>query len=80
MLNSIDIKPLSTSTINRRLNSLRSFYSWATEINRMHHNPMKDIQDLKSADEDSETIMWLKEEEFEDLLYLIRKKPYKVGE
>lgn len=71
------MKPLATSTINRRLNSLRSFYSWVTKINKLHQNPMKDIQDLKSADEDSETIMWLKEEEFEDLLCLIRKKPVK---
>ena len=41
----------------------------------MQHNPMQDIQDLKSADEDSEKIMWLTEDEFEDLLYIIRKKP-----
>jgi site-specific recombinase XerD len=38
---------------------------------------MQEIQDLKSADEDSEKIMWLTEDEFEDLLYIIRKKPVK---
>jgi len=77
MLNPINVKPLAISTINRRLNSLRSFYSWATKTNQLQQNPMSDIQDLKSADEDSEKIMWLTEEEFENLLYIIRKKPVK---
>lgn len=35
---------------------------------------MLDIQDLKSADEDSEKIMCLTKGEFENLLYIIRKK------
>lgn len=75
MVNSTDIKPLATSTINRRLNSLRSYYSWATNNNKLQHNPMREIQDLQSADEDYEKILWLTEEEFENLLHLIRKKP-----
>lgn len=75
MVNSTDLKPLAISTINRRLNSLRSYYSWATNNNKLQHNPMREIQDLKSVDEDYEKILWLTEEEFEDLLHLIRKKP-----
>ena len=43
----------------------------------LQQNPMIDIQDLKSADEASERIMWLTEEEFGDLLHIIRKKPVK---
>lgn len=77
MLNTTDIKPLATTTINRRLNSLRSFYAWATKNKKLNDNPMQEIQDLKTADEESETIMWLTEDEFEDLLYIIRKKPVK---
>ncbi|WP_102273670.1 tyrosine-type recombinase/integrase [Cytobacillus massiliigabonensis] len=77
MLHPIDIKPVAISTINRRLNSLRSFYTWAAKNNKLQHNPMNDIQDLKTADEDNEKIMWLTEEEFENLLYIIRKKPVK---
>lgn len=73
MLNPTDTKALAISTINRRINSLRSFYSWAN----LNHNPMKDIQDLKTADEDNEKIMWLTEEEFESLLHILRKKPVK---
>ncbi|KOR92064.1 tyrosine-type recombinase/integrase [Geobacillus stearothermophilus] len=75
MLNPAEGKPLAISTINRRLNSLRSFYAWAVEHHKIEQNPMKDIQDLKSADEDNEKIMWLTEEEFEDLLHRMRKKP-----
>ncbi|WP_077210390.1 tyrosine-type recombinase/integrase [Bacillus dakarensis] len=75
MLNPTDLKPLATSTINRRLNALRSFYNWATKKQILQHNPMQDIQDLKSADDDSEKIMWLTEDEFEEFLYIIRKKP-----
>lgn len=77
MLSPAGLKPLATSTINRRLNSLRSFYSWATKNKRLQYNPMQDIRDLKSADEDSEKIMWLTEDEFGDLLHRIRKKPVK---
>lgn len=77
MVNPANIKPLAITTINRRLNSLRSFYSWATKNKKLQHNPMQDIQDLKTADEDYEKVMWLTEEEFENLLTLIRKKPVK---
>lgn len=75
MLKPIDIQPLAISTINRRLNSLRNFYSWAVKYKGLQQNPMQDIQDIKSADEDHEKIMWLTEEEFADLLNLLRKKP-----
>ena len=71
MLNPTEVKPLAVSTINRRLNSLRSFYAWAVKNEMLQHNPMIDIQDLKSADEDSEKIMWLTEEEFGDLLHIM---------
>ena len=77
MLNPEEIKPIAITTINRRLNSLRSFYTWATKNKKLQNNPMQDIQDLKSVDEDNEKIMWLTEEEFEILLYIIRKKPIK---
>lgn len=77
MLNPTDVKPLAVSTINRRLNSLRSYYAWAVKNEMLQQNPMIDIQDLKSADEESEKIMWLTEEEFGDLLHMIRKKPVK---
>jgi site-specific recombinase XerD len=63
MLNPMVMKPLATSTINRRLNSLRSFYAWATKNKKLQHNPMQEIQELKSADEDSEMIMWLTEDD-----------------
>ena len=42
---------------------------------KFQHDPMEGIEDLKSADEDHETIMWLTEEEFEDLLIRMRKIP-----
>ncbi|SER92692.1 integrase/recombinase XerC [Gracilibacillus ureilyticus] len=77
MLNPTDIKPLSVPTINRRINSLRSYYSWATLNGKLQHDPMKNIKELKSADEESEKIMWLTEDEFEDLLQIMRKKPIK---
>jgi site-specific recombinase XerD len=77
MLNPTNIKPLAVTTINRRLNSLRSYYSWAIKEKILQHNPMADIEDLKSADEVSERIMWLTEGEFEDLLLIIRSKPVK---
>lgn len=77
MLIPADQKPLKTLTVNRRLNSSRSFYSWATSHNKLQHNPMQNIQDLKSVDEDSEKIMWLTEVELEELLHIIRKKPVK---
>ncbi|MEW9674085.1 tyrosine-type recombinase/integrase [Ammoniphilus sp. 3BR4] len=70
-------QPLANATINRRLNSLRSFYDWALRNKKVKHNPMRDIEDLKSADEDHEKIMWLTEEEFEDLLNRMRKTPVK---
>jgi site-specific recombinase XerD len=75
MLHPNDGKPLAITTINRRLNSLRSFYSWAQKSRKLQHNPMEEINDLKSADEDHEKIMWLTEEEFEDLLQRVRKTP-----
>jgi site-specific recombinase XerD len=68
-------KPLAVSTINRRLNALRSFYSWGRRNKEFHYNPMDGIEDLKSADEDHENIIWLTEEEFEDLLIRMRKTP-----
>ena len=77
MLNNSHIKPLAISTINRRLNALRGFYNWAVKNKKIQSNPMQEIQDLKSADEDHEKIMWLTEDEFENLLYIIRKKPVK---
>jgi site-specific recombinase XerD len=77
MLHPNDGKPLAITTINRRLNALRSFYSWAQKNKKLQHNPMEEIQDIKSADEDQEKIMWLTEEEFEDLLNRVRKTPVK---
>ncbi|MEH6908916.1 tyrosine-type recombinase/integrase [Neobacillus drentensis] len=77
MLNPLEGRPLAITTINRRLNALRSFYSWAVKHKKLQHNPMEEIQDIKSADEDSEKIMWLTEEEFEDLLNRVRKTPVK---
>jgi site-specific recombinase XerD len=71
------MKPLSVATINRRINSLRSFYYWTTLSGKLKQNPMQNIKDLKSADDDSEKIMWLTEDEFEDLLQILRKKPVK---
>ena len=75
MLTPTEGTALAVSTINRRLNSLRSYYAWAVKNNRLQQNPMLDIRDLKSADDDSEKIMWLTEDEFEELLHIIRKKP-----
>lgn len=72
-----DGKSLAVTTINRRLNALRSFYKWARRNNKISYNPMEEIEDLKSADEDHETIMWLTEEEFEDLLNRVRKTTVK---
>lgn len=77
MLNPSEMKPLSVATINRRINSLRSFYYWTTLSGKLKQNPMQNIKDLKSADDDSEKIMWLTEDEFEDLLQILRKKPVK---
>ncbi|WP_338473413.1 tyrosine-type recombinase/integrase (plasmid) [Niallia sp. XMNu-256] len=70
-------KALAVSTINRRLNSLRNYYTWEVRNNTLQSNPMLDIQALKSADEESESIMWLTEDEFEELLLILRKKPVK---
>lgn len=44
---------------------------------KLQHNPMTNIKDLKSGNEDSEKIMWLTEDEFGDLLHVLRKKPIK---
>lgn len=38
MLNPNDGKPLAITTINRRLNALRSFYSWAQKNQKLQHN------------------------------------------
>ncbi|MCM2534328.1 tyrosine-type recombinase/integrase [Neobacillus pocheonensis] len=77
LVNPQEGKPLAITTINRRLNALRSFYSWAVKNKKLQHNPMVEIKNVKSADEDSEKIMWLTEEEFEDLLNRVRKTPVK---
>lgn len=77
MLNPLEMKPLSVAMINRRINSIRSFYYWTTLSGKLKQNPMQNIKDLKSADDDSEKIMWLTEDEFEDLLQILRKKPVK---
>jgi len=75
MLHPVEGKPFATSTINRRLNALRNFYRWAVKEGYIEQNPMNSISDLKTVDEDQETIMWLTEEEFEDLLHRMRKMP-----
>ncbi|WP_342043282.1 tyrosine-type recombinase/integrase [Bacillus sp. OTU2372] len=77
LLHTQEGKPLAITSINRRLNALRSFYSWAVKYQKLQHNPMVEIKNVKSADEDSEKIMWLTEEEFEDLLNRVRKTPVK---
>lgn len=74
-LNPTHTKPLAITTINRRLNALRSYYNWANQTNKLQHNPMRDIQEIKSADEEHEKIMWLTEDEFGTLLQIVRKKP-----
>jgi len=78
MLNPREGKALSVSTINRRLNTLRSYFSWAEREQYIKVNPMTDIKDLKVADEEYEKIMWLKEKEFEALLERMRKYPVKT--
>ncbi|MGX5439982.1 tyrosine-type recombinase/integrase [Bacillus thuringiensis] len=78
MLNPREGKALSVSTINRRLNTLRSYFSWAEREEYIKVNPMTDIKDLKVADEEYEKIMWLTEKEFEDLLERMRKYPVKT--
>ncbi|MGH1277315.1 tyrosine-type recombinase/integrase [Bacillus cereus] len=78
MLNPKEGKALSVSTINRRLNTLRSYFSWAEREKYIKVNPMTDIKGLKMADEEHEKIMWLTEKEFEDLLERIRKYPVKT--
>jgi site-specific recombinase XerD len=77
MLDPSNGESLSVSTINRRLNSLRSFYNWAVKEKFILMNPIDDIRDLRTADEEHENIMWLTEEEFENLLERIRKSPVK---
>ncbi|EEM07731.1 tyrosine-type recombinase/integrase [Bacillus pseudomycoides] len=78
MLNPREGKTLSVSTINRRLNTLRSYFSWAEREQYIKVNPMRDIKDLKVADEEYEKIMWLTEKEFEALLDRMRKYPVKT--
>ncbi|MCU5110920.1 tyrosine-type recombinase/integrase [Bacillus wiedmannii] len=78
MLNPKEGKALSVSTINRRLNTLRSYFSWAEREKYIKVNPMIDIKGLKMADEEHEKIMWLTEKEFEDLLGRMRKYPVKT--
>lgn len=78
MLNPREGKALSVSTINRRLNTLRSYFSWADREQYIKVNPMTDIKDLKVADEEYEKIMWLTEKEFEALLERMRKYPVKT--
>ncbi|EJV87827.1 tyrosine-type recombinase/integrase [Bacillus cereus] len=78
MLNPKEGKALSVSTINRRLNTLRSYFSWAEREKYIKVNPMTDIKGLKMADEEHEKIMWLTEKEFEDLLERMRKYPVKT--
>ncbi|AZJ20082.1 integrase [Bacillus wiedmannii bv. thuringiensis] len=78
MLNPKEGKALSVSTINRRLNTLRSYFSWAEREKYIKVNPMTDIKGLKMADEEHEKIMWLTEKEFEDLLERIRNYPVKT--
>ncbi|QWH88399.1 integrase [Bacillus toyonensis] len=78
MLNPREGKVLSVSTINRRLNTLRSYFSWAEREQYIKVNPMTDIKDLKVADEEYEKIMWLTEKEFEALLERMRKYPVKT--
>ncbi|WP_270344267.1 tyrosine-type recombinase/integrase [Bacillus mobilis] len=78
MLNPREGKALSVSTINRRLNTLRSYFSWAEREQYIKVNPMTDIKNLKVADEEYEKIMWLKEKEFEALLERMRKYPVKT--
>ncbi|PGL23482.1 integrase [Bacillus thuringiensis] len=78
MLNPREGKALSVSTINRRLNTLRSYFSWAEREQYIKVNPMTDIKDLKVADEEYEKIMWLTEKEFEALLERMRKYPVKT--
>ncbi|MBY0037324.1 tyrosine-type recombinase/integrase [Bacillus bombysepticus] len=78
MLNPKEGKALSVSTINRRLNTLRSYFSWAEREKYITVNPMTDIKDLKMADEEHEKITWLTEKEFKDLLERMRKHPVKT--
>ncbi len=70
-------KPLAVISINRKLNALLSFFSWGVREKRFSMNPMTDIQDVRTADEESENIMWLSEEEFEAYLDRMKKAPVK---
>ncbi|MEE3961871.1 MULTISPECIES: tyrosine-type recombinase/integrase [Bacillus cereus group] len=78
MLNPKEGKALSVSTINRRLNTLRSYFIWAEIEKYIRVNPMIEIKNLKMVDEEHEKIMWLTEKEFEDLLERMRKYPVKT--
>lgn len=66
-------QPLKVTTINRHLNALRSFYAWATLRGAVCDNPLAPIRDVKTADATPETIQWLTEEEFADLLDRLRQ-------
>ncbi|MGH1160299.1 tyrosine-type recombinase/integrase [Bacillus mycoides] len=78
MLNPREGKALSVSTINRRLNTLRSYFSWVEREQYIKVNPMTDIKDLKVVDGEYEKIMWLTEKEFETLLERMRRYPVKT--
>ncbi|PDY45526.1 integrase [Bacillus pseudomycoides] len=78
MLNPREGKALSVSTINRRLNTLRSYFSWVEREQYIKVNPMTDIKNLKVVDGEYEKIMWLTEKEFETLLERMRKYPVKT--
>ncbi|WP_146812329.1 tyrosine-type recombinase/integrase [Aneurinibacillus danicus] len=77
MLTPKEGRALAVSTINRRLNSLRGFFVWALEKGYVQADPMRDIHDIRVADEEQEKIMWLTEEEFEELLERMRTMPIK---
>ncbi len=63
------------TTVNRRINSLKGYFTWAYNNKRVITNPMNDIGIVKVADEESESIQWLTESEFEDLLKRMRDAP-----
>ncbi|OUB91306.1 integrase [Bacillus thuringiensis serovar medellin] len=78
MLNTKDGKVLSVSTINRRLNTLRNYFSWAEREKYITVNPMTEVKNLKMADEEHEKIMWLTKTELKDLLERMRRYPVKT--
>ncbi|WP_336771281.1 tyrosine-type recombinase/integrase [Bacillus bombysepticus] len=78
MLNTKEGKVLSVSTINRRLNTLRNYFSWAEREKYITVNPMTDVKNLKMTDEEDEKITWLTKTECEELLERMRKYPVKT--